>query len=292
MQSVEDGLSAGNTIDVDDDRRLCNPNRQRSDIRHSFVECARGFRVAYGLVKELGEIIEQGVLLFDGQRQNPVEKSWNIEFIFLTDLRSTLLNQSDVLQGLSWIFQAGNRLICQNPSIHQAERRSTFGSLKVVASPIGVVGGPAVALGQCAQASEAPRNGGAKALLPGQFRTQEYVFGRFCLVASVSPSETLHLLVCAPAQFERDVHAALTVWGAIRGVQRNAHRTGITDNGDAALPTLKLSHPMHVNLVHRYAFWRALLVFGFLRLRIPNQTARSAGDFRNVPLSKMIHQLV
>jgi len=125
---------------------FANPNRQRSNIRHSFVECARGFRVPYGLVKELGEIVEQTRFCSStGSARIRLRKRGTLNSSSLRTSASPSLISPMSCKVLSWILQAGNRLICQNPSIHQAERCSAFGSLKVVSGPIGIVGCSAVA---------------------------------------------------------------------------------------------------------------------------------------------------
>jgi len=72
---------------------------------------------------------------------------------------------------------------------------------------------------------------------------------RHLLIGAVRAAELLQHLVGRPRQLERDVQPLLDVLEARVGVQRDAARRGVGDDGDRLLPRQKVGLLVDVDLV-------------------------------------------
>jgi len=151
------------------------------------------------------------------------------------------------------------------------------------AQALGAHGGAAVPLRQRAQSLEPARHGGREAPLASDARNEELVLRRRRLVRPVRTAQLLDRLVRRPGQLERDVDAAALVADAAVGLERDARRGGLGDDGDELASGLELSLFEHVLHVQRLAVPRApLLVDDAVRRFVAHHAAlaaRKLGDF-------------
>src|SRR6266700_7945974 len=72
FHGVQHRLGTGDSIDMNDDRRLCHSDCESSDVGDTLIECATCFGIPDGLIKQLGEIVEECVLFRDIQGEDAV----------------------------------------------------------------------------------------------------------------------------------------------------------------------------------------------------------------------------
>ena len=144
--------------------------------------------------------------------------------------------------------------------------------------------GRLVALGECAEALELARDGGARQRLTRAFARKQDVLRRHELVGAVRAPKLLNDLARTPAELGHDVQPAPLVGLRLVGVQREAGRTRIRQDGDQLLARLKALplDDVHLRVRHPLLGTRSehvsLAPVGRRLLKQPVRPPRHLGD--------------